>query len=460
MGGRVDFLHACTHNHTMTGVWAPALGKTCTAVRECRSQCCSRCATQTGRRIQSFAELVRQEPSRVEVLTVGNSVAETANYATSRAFIDAARAAFPRTEFRSNVGKVLGGYEPQHFYHWMRTFPSLYSKYSLVIVQYMELVGKRHAEAAIRLLLSLPQAPTVVLVEHCVYQVMDNCTQAFNSSQGSRKYCSDGYLRHSLRELQMLWSLAKRYDLPVISNCKAFGELLQPKCAEDRATASWQPRDVRQHLFYDFTHYVERGALIAGCLLADLLLSPPHALPDHPEPDPKLPPSMEGDEKYLPAFMNTTADGSLSPNGSGWTLGAGGKGGRKMWLGADIPGATLRFRTPACTNLALELYRHHELAMGLIHVTIDGESFGTVDACCSGPCVPGAHGQGMYQTVTIGESLRLAAHDVELTLVDRSRTECLLLGHRFHLVSLIGRVEARGPDYNQRIHPWVQQLPA
>ena len=131
-----------------------------------------------------------------------------------------------------------------------------------------------------------------------------------------------------------------------------------------------------------------------------------------------------------------------------------------MWLGADIPGATLRFRTPACTNLALELYRHHELAMGLIHVTIDGESFGTVDACCSGPCVPGAHGQGMYQTVTIGESLRLAAHDVELTLVDRSRTECLLLGHRFHLVSLIGRVEARGPDYNQRIHPWVQQLPA
>ncbi|CAE8588830.1 unnamed protein product [Polarella glacialis] len=195
--------------------------------------------------------------------------------------------------------------------------------------------------------------------------------------------------------------------------------------------------------FCQMLRIMPNRATMEGCLVADMVVS---AMDDKYtarfdfEAD-RLPPPLQPLEKSLAVFANSTMSNNFESEDIeqivGWRMEKGGKGGMKRWWHANEVGAKMSFATPPCNSVSLEIYKHHEIPMGMIEVRVDGNAT-QIDACCPSPCV-GFPGQGIYASQVVGEGLLLVPHHVEITLLERNySTQCASLGNQFSLVGVFG----------------------
>jgi len=346
----------------------------------------------------------------VTVLTVGNSVSQTGNFATSRALVAAMQQLYPHREVVfQNMGSHVG--EPAHAHMVLSAAPRKYGHVDVALVQYVGLLHKPSGEALVRHLLSLPSRPLVVLVEHCMavaWKPKMVCDEA--ATPRCRPVPAGAIFggAEMFEEMQKLEALARHYDLPVVSGCNAISWMLRPSCdAEPAELHGFQPLLSTLYSPHDTVHHNSRAAALMGCLAADALLSaeslPATAFPATAAsaaaassassaasaPLTLPPPLMPLDSGYATHWMLSTHTGTLQPRLSrGWALREGGRGGHKKFLYADADGAAVLFRvTPPCSTyrgfkeqgvgagcgsngthwrLLLEFYQHHEHGMGLL----------------------------------------------------------------------------------------------
>ena len=379
----------------------------------------------------------------MHVVTLGNSVSATGDFITTRAFVEALSAAHGNWSWDGR--QIHGGTGTIDAHHWISTFASRFVHVHLFLLQY-NTYTERDTELLLRTLLSLPQRPLVLVVEHCMlpafYPTEEDCVAAIRTVK-AKELCMPKHAQTEATRRAFMRRLALHYDIPIASACLAVDFLNQRSCAHGNASVRHPlTQSLQQTIFggsgSDPVHYSSHGALIEGCVAAHLFLRSYNQEREVIRPPRDLPPSLSALQDSRSLWILSARDGTLeAPPSSGWKLEVGGKGGSKRWLGAQRSGASLRVRTPPCTQLSLEHYRHHELGMGLVGVRVDGRPHGTVDACCMEPCV-GIAGQGYYDTVVIATQLRFVAHEVELTLLTRNRSSCAQLGHAFSVVSLLG----------------------
>ena len=155
----------------------------------------------------------------------------------------------------------------------------------------------------------------------------------------------------------------------------------------------------------------------------------------------------QDDSNDEPAFCASAGAGTLepAPASRGWTLVKNaGAGGRKSWLEATAAGATLHVVTPQPARaFFVEVYQHHELGLGRLHVSLPGLT-ASIDACCASPGCPGVPvGKGRYTTRRIPASGFLAqpTRNVTIRVVGREsheRSSCAVEGSKVNIASVIG----------------------
>ena len=78
--------------------------------------CCVEKATFSGDRIEQFRRLLESSPAEIHVSTVGNSVARSHEFGTTRKFVKLLEARAPKTKFVTHYGNVKGGFLPRQLY--------------------------------------------------------------------------------------------------------------------------------------------------------------------------------------------------------------------------------------------------------------------------------------------------------------------------------------------------------
>ena len=176
----------------------------------CRSSCCSECASRPGLRLAKFGRRLRNG-GPVSVMLAGNSVARTAAFATARTAISALQSAYPKAEFSFSYATVAGAFDPPYVYDQITSSSEQYTKYHLIIVQYSNL---GQGEDLLRALVSLPQQPLVLVVEHCGLPM-------FDAAVLRDPIAATGMAHLHFLDGQVLHDLVRRWNLPLVSACSA-----------------------------------------------------------------------------------------------------------------------------------------------------------------------------------------------------------------------------------------------
>ena len=378
-------------------------------------------------RLQELHRRLRSGHKRhVQIALLGNSVAVTNNAATTATFIAKLRRSYPRVTFTFRKDQALGGFEPSHFF--LCGVHSLESA-DLVLLQYESFASKQHGEALLRTILSLPTRPAVLAVIHCSANHWRHGSSSSSSS-------SDPHAQERL--------LFTHYNVPTIDACKAMSTLLDGSCAaEETTTTKWNAATLRSKWYTDHVHYKPHAMIAQGCHLSHLYtaVTSVDGEADDAAPAQLLPKPLAPSSESTPTFCHTAPAGSLQPRStSGWVAMRGGKRNSKHWFGSSVPGSTLEYLTPRSDSVLLEYYKHHNLPMGRVSVTVDGGPSRVLDACC-GAARCAWHGNGVNALVTLVEGAELKPHSLVITMLPRyNASPCARHGSvdQFSLLSIIG----------------------
>ena len=397
----------------------------------CRHKCCSACvlsAIRPGATLRALAAGISQRTvRRVRMLTLGNSVAGSSHGATSRVFLEAMRARFPLVEWELAM-HAAGGFDAGHMMHLMASRREYFEGHNLFFLQWHK-VQSDLLRRLLRTLRKLFPHTAVVIIQHCPHAV-------FNGK--CMLHCTSPTWRAELlADLQLQMNVAAAFDVPLVPTCRAFEWLARPSACNRHLSSKPSLRSldrlfVEMFALNDPVHYSEASSTMEGCLVADLFLSAGSNATAHADPRAAagghahtLPPgpsdATEEETKWmLDAHEEDDHRAGLQPNpGSvGWQSVRGGQRGSKRWLQAREVGAVAHFRVEACTSLLLEFYKHHDLPLGLLEVTVDGRVTKRLDACCQTHCV-GIPGQGFYFSERIASGLPATQHEVVLTVIPR-----------------------------------------
>lgn len=385
--------------------------------------------------MRQFVQKLKEKPEKIKVLTVGNSVAYNFDFATTTKFLETMREFTEHTVWEFEHGLIHGGYEPEHVYHATQANANFLDGVNVVIIQYEKFSAKAKAEPLLRSLLNLPTKPFIILLQHC----------ALDAFAPPQEAAASGFAISELSEaeLRRTWQIANHYGIPVVSACNALETVKASTCKDEPTFSSID--DLKHQVYIDLMHYNTDVAGMEGCLMADMIVSAyadPEYVTDFDSDLDTLPEPFEplSDNNLETVFFWSTMFGNLMwETSSGWELKQGGKRGNKKWLAPAHVGASLSFTSPPCSRISIEYYKHHELPMGLIEVTVDGKAT-TVDACCQTSCV-GIPGQGFYHRAVVGDELPVEAHKVEIRLLERSSTNCTEIGNQFSLTGVYGELK-------------------
>jgi hypothetical protein len=113
-----------------------------------------------------------------------------------------------------------------------------------------------------------------------------------------------------------------------------------------------------------------------------------------------------------------------------------------VWLFANSSAAKFSVGTPApATHYMVSVYTHHDLPLGLLKVTVDGDASTVIDPCCKAPhCEGTGPGRGLYREfrVPAAGELQVGAHTVSFEVVERAPDAPLDCARRGVEMSLVG----------------------
>jgi hypothetical protein len=441
----------------------------------------------------------------IHVTSLGNSVSESFGFGTTKGFLQILQSRFGHLDFVFQEGlRASGGYGLAHVEACGINHPSIVRS-DIFIFQYSMYGNQLElAERMVRKLLTLPQAPLVVMVGHCQREDLRewpafdqvNTTELatvalthdkwgqmwFDGWQRSKSVSHTGTYQQ-FRDMEQRF--AKYYNLPYFDTCQALGTLVDPiydslkahKCSSTSSSAGSTSHsfdsfdDVIKHQFHyqggDPMHYSKTGVALQACLLAQSFLAGQDYLSHHPQPHIRsnsttststntmellLPPPMFPDSKFGASLFcakmtDDTPTGfkhSIQTSQTvGWTQKQGGRGGKKVWIEALDANSRLVLITPPATKLTMEYYRHHDLPMGAVEIHVDGTLVHKeLDGCCETDCIQGAPHQGLYHSVDLADNLVMQPHNVTILTIAKNKTKCLELGSQFDITTIIGR----GPE--------------
>ena len=453
----------------------------------CATQCCLARAVSATDDLHAFRRWLSSRPERVAVAVVGNSVARSNAFSVAKGLAAAVRAyAGERCKVTLSYQTVHGGFEPENLYECGLPMTKAIDA-DVILIQYEIFAVKRRAEELVRAMLTLPRRPLVVLVSHCMLEDF-----LPTHSQFSYRNAHD-----TEREL------ARAYGLPFVGTGDALRSILNVSAGAkgvlpgDGGPCDGEPAYVASleamlRTFFavkpdgsaDTIHYGPGGAALQVRLLAHLLLDADDRTQDHEAPVsamqyatgwrgngttvPTLPARMvlREDELFFRGQPPYAIHGSDSAHGApayclqtgkplfdqvivdalsnGWTRRKGGAGGAKTWYEASKVGATIEFSLPSAAFVALVVYVHHDLPMGMLLATLgNGTERIVIDTCCAQECVAEAAGQGLYKTVWLNE-LPLREKDrlpLRLEVIARpGKSACAKDGNFVSISALYGHV--------------------
>lgn len=276
--------------------------------------------------------------NEVRLVVTGNSVARSWNFSTARVMIQHALAPLIKN-VNFEYATVQGGFEPDQVAVCGK---EIFEKADIILIQYAGFSDKGGSESLLRLVLSLPQHPIIIFVQHC-----------FHNSY------IDGYNQEPNRQAENV--LAMHYNVVFVSACNAIDILCGGTCQEYGEMNLNQDDAVLENLFFsstDHVHYKEGGSAMEGLLAAFALktlfeLPAPKLFPALPQP---VQPGNGKESVFCMSLLYGTFNADVV---DGWAVERGGAENSKQWWGSSTINASITLHTPPSNTLELQYYRHH-----------------------------------------------------------------------------------------------------